>query len=119
MVVARCQVYIRLLSRVSYKVTKLRRLSRVKPVLSIIAPVPPSPSVPSIPITRAVLLHHVEPQALHGVTVQDVCKLKGVSQLCSMGEVSAVAPAVCPGHHDSVGASKGAPPTLSTPVCRS
>ena len=61
--------------------------------------VPSSPVVASKAIAGGVLVVHVVPQALHGVGVQDVSKAEGVAELCGVGEVGAVVPALGPFHH--------------------
>ena len=67
---------------------------------------------PVVAIAGAVLLLHVEPQALHGVGVQDV------GELCVV-MVLTVGPAVRPVHHDGVAPSVSPPTTLSRPELRS
>ena len=115
-VVVRSQMYVGLISRIADEVMEVKRFSRVPPELTISSPVASSPIVAGVAITWAVLLVHVEPQALHGVSVQDVSKGEGVSQFPSMGEVLTIVSALGPVHHQGVGANIGSASTLSTPV---
>ena len=110
-VFARSEVDEGFIARVVNEVIEVKLCPTVPPVLTILPLVSSSPVVASIPIARAVLLQHVEPQALHGVAVQDV------GELCLVVGLT-VGPAVRPVHHDGVGPSVGPSSTLSRPEVR-
>ena len=101
-VVARSQMYVGFISRIAGEVIEVKRFSRVPPVLTIPSSVSSSPVVASVAISRSVLLVHVVPETLHGVSVQDVSKGEGVSQFPSMGEVLTIVSAFCPVQHASI-----------------
>ena len=65
-------------ARVVNEVVEVKLFPAVPPVLTVLPLVSSSPVVASVAIARAVLLLHVEPEALHGVGVQDVSELCGV-----------------------------------------
>ena len=65
-------------ARVVNEVVEVKLFPAVPPVLTVLPLVSSSPIVTSVAIARAVLLLHVEPEALHGVAVQDVSELCGV-----------------------------------------
>ena len=75
-------------------------------------------SVVCVSISRCVLVIHVEPQALHGVSIQDVSKIEVVAKLRGMGEVGTVVPALGPVHHQGVGSHIAPAPALGAPVGR-
>ena len=110
-------MYVWFISGVANEVMELKRCTRVPPVLTILSSVSSGPVVTSVPISRCVLVVHIEPQALHGVSVQDVGEAEGVAELRGVGEVGAVVPALGLVHHQGVGAHIGPASTLSAPVC--
>ena len=111
-------MYVGLVSRIADEVMEVKRFSGVPPVLTICSLVATGPVVACVAITWTVLLVHVEPQALHGVSVQDVSKAEDVAKLRGLGEVGAVVPALGPVHHQGVAANIGPAPALSAPVGR-
>ena len=110
-------VEVGILSGVS-DIIKLKLRSRVPSVLAIPSSGSASPLVSVLSISRCVLVIHVEPQALHGVSIQDVSKIEVVAKLRGVREVGAVVPALGPVHHQGVGSHIAPAPALGAPVGR-